>query len=33
LSLDHRVIDGSVASGFLVDLKRRLEAMDGSGSL
>ena len=33
LSLDHRVIDGSVASGFLVDLKRRLAAMDGSGSL
>jgi 2-oxoisovalerate dehydrogenase E2 component (dihydrolipoyl transacylase) len=33
LSLDHRVVDGAVASGFLVDLKRRLEAMDGSGTL
>jgi 2-oxoisovalerate dehydrogenase E2 component (dihydrolipoyl transacylase) len=30
LSLDHRVIDGAVASGFLVDLKRRLEAMGTS---
>jgi 2-oxoisovalerate dehydrogenase E2 component (dihydrolipoyl transacylase) len=33
LSLDHRVIDGGIASAFLVDLKRRLEAMDGSDSL
>jgi len=27
LSLDHRVVDGAIASGFLVDLKKRLEAM------
>ncbi len=27
LSLDHRVVDGYVASGFLADLKKRLEAM------
>jgi 2-oxoisovalerate dehydrogenase E2 component (dihydrolipoyl transacylase) len=27
LSLDHRVVDGYVASGFLADLKRRLEGM------
>ena len=33
LSLDHRVVDGSVASGFLSDLKRRLEAMGPTGSL
>ncbi|HTW85231.1 MAG TPA: dihydrolipoamide acetyltransferase family protein [Candidatus Sulfotelmatobacter sp.] len=33
LSLDHRVVDGAVASGFLSDLKRRLEAMGPSGSL
>ena len=33
LSLDHRVVDGAVASGFLVDLRKRLEAMDGSGTL
>jgi len=33
LSLDHRVVDGSVASGFLVDLKKRLEAMGPGGSL
>jgi 2-oxoisovalerate dehydrogenase E2 component (dihydrolipoyl transacylase) len=33
LSLDHRVIDGGIASAFLVDLRRRLQAMDGSGSL
>ncbi len=33
LSLDHRVVDGAVASGFLADLKRRLEAMGPSGSL
>jgi 2-oxoisovalerate dehydrogenase E2 component (dihydrolipoyl transacylase) len=33
LSLDHRVVDGSIASGFLFDLKTRLEAMGPSGSL
>ena len=33
LSLDHRVVDGSVASGFLGDLKGRLEAMGPSGTL
>jgi 2-oxoisovalerate dehydrogenase E2 component (dihydrolipoyl transacylase) len=33
LSLDHRVVDGSIASGFLVDLKRRLEAMGPTGPL
>jgi 2-oxoisovalerate dehydrogenase E2 component (dihydrolipoyl transacylase) len=33
LSLDHRVVDGSVASGFLSDLKKRLEAMGPSGTL
>ncbi len=33
MSLDHRVVDGAVASGFLSDLKRRLEAMGPSGSL
>jgi 2-oxoisovalerate dehydrogenase E2 component (dihydrolipoyl transacylase) len=33
LSLDHRVIDGSIASAFLVDLKKRLEAMGPSGAL
>jgi 2-oxoisovalerate dehydrogenase E2 component (dihydrolipoyl transacylase) len=33
LSLDHRIIDGAVGSGFLVDLKRRLEAMGPSGEL
>jgi 2-oxoisovalerate dehydrogenase E2 component (dihydrolipoyl transacylase) len=33
LSLDHRVVDGVVASGFLSDLKRRLEAMGPTGSL
>jgi 2-oxoisovalerate dehydrogenase E2 component (dihydrolipoyl transacylase) len=27
LSLDHRVVDGYVASGFLADLKKRLESM------
>jgi len=26
LSLDHRVVDGAIASAFLVDLKKRLEA-------
>jgi 2-oxoisovalerate dehydrogenase E2 component (dihydrolipoyl transacylase) len=33
LSLDHRTVDGAVASGFLADLKRRLEAMGPTGSL
>jgi 2-oxoisovalerate dehydrogenase E2 component (dihydrolipoyl transacylase) len=33
LSLDHRVVDGYVASGFLSDLKRRLEAMGPTGVL
>jgi 2-oxoisovalerate dehydrogenase E2 component (dihydrolipoyl transacylase) len=33
LSLDHRVIDGSVGSGFLVDLKKRLQAMGPAGEL
>jgi 2-oxoisovalerate dehydrogenase E2 component (dihydrolipoyl transacylase) len=33
LSLDHRVVDGAVASGFLADLKKRLEAMGPSGAL
>jgi 2-oxoisovalerate dehydrogenase E2 component (dihydrolipoyl transacylase) len=33
LSLDHRVVDGSVASGFLADVKRRVEAMGPTGSL
>jgi 2-oxoisovalerate dehydrogenase E2 component (dihydrolipoyl transacylase) len=33
LSLDHRVVDGAVASGFLFDLKGRLEAMGPTGSL
>jgi 2-oxoisovalerate dehydrogenase E2 component (dihydrolipoyl transacylase) len=33
LSLDHRVVDGYVASGFLADLKKRLEAMGPSGAL
>ena len=33
LSLDHRVVDGYVASGFLADLKRRLEAMGPDGGL
>ncbi|MGZ3496047.1 MAG: dihydrolipoamide acetyltransferase family protein [Vulcanimicrobiaceae bacterium] len=33
LSLDHRVVDGYVASGFLADLKRRLEAMGPEGVL
>ncbi len=33
LSLDHRVIDGAIADGFLVDLKRRLESMGPSGTL
>jgi 2-oxoisovalerate dehydrogenase E2 component (dihydrolipoyl transacylase) len=33
MSLDHRVIDGAIASGFLSDVKKRLEAMGPSGSL
>ncbi|MBV8432818.1 MAG: 2-oxo acid dehydrogenase subunit E2 [Candidatus Eremiobacteraeota bacterium] len=33
LSLDHRVVDGYVASGFLADLKKRLERMGPEGSL
>jgi 2-oxoisovalerate dehydrogenase E2 component (dihydrolipoyl transacylase) len=33
LSLDHRVVDGYVASGYLADLKKRLEAMGPSGAL
>jgi 2-oxoisovalerate dehydrogenase E2 component (dihydrolipoyl transacylase) len=33
LSLDHRVVDGAIASGFLVDLKKRLEAMARGGVL
>jgi 2-oxoisovalerate dehydrogenase E2 component (dihydrolipoyl transacylase) len=33
LSLDHRVVDGYVASGFLADLKRRLQAMGPQGEL
>lgn len=33
LSLDHRVVDGGVASAFLSDVKKRLEAMGPSGSL
>ncbi len=33
LSLDHRVVDGSIANGFLADLKRRLEAMGPTGRL
>jgi 2-oxoisovalerate dehydrogenase E2 component (dihydrolipoyl transacylase) len=33
LSLDHRVIDGAIADGFLVHLKRRLESMGPTGTL
>ncbi|MFN2449334.1 MAG: dihydrolipoamide acetyltransferase family protein [Candidatus Baltobacteraceae bacterium] len=33
LSLDHRVVDGYVASGFLAGLKKRLEAMGPAGIL
>ena len=33
LSLDHRVVDGYVASGFLADLKKRLEALGPTGVL
>lgn len=33
LSLDHRVLDGYTASGFLADLKRRLESMGPDGTV
>jgi len=33
LSLDHRVVDGGIASAFLVDLKKRLQAMAPGGVL
>ena len=33
LSLDHRVVDGAIASGFLSDLKARLETMERGGTL
>jgi len=33
LSLDHRVVDGYVASGFLAALKRHLEAMGPNGEM
>ena len=33
LSLDHRVVDGYVASGFLADLKKRIEKMPHEGAL
>ncbi|HVA33107.1 MAG TPA: dihydrolipoamide acetyltransferase family protein [Candidatus Baltobacteraceae bacterium] len=33
LSLDHRVVDGYVASGFLANLKKRLENMGPEGAL
>lgn len=33
LSIDHRVLDGYSASGFLADLKRRLESMGPDGSI
>ena len=33
LSLDHRVVDGYVASGFLAELKKRLERMGPQGEL
>ncbi|MGH7715422.1 MAG: 2-oxo acid dehydrogenase subunit E2, partial [Vulcanimicrobiaceae bacterium] len=33
LSLDHRVVDGGIASAFLSDVKKRLEAMGPSGTL
>ncbi len=33
LSIDHRVVDGAIASAFLVDLKKRLEAMGPNGNL
>ncbi len=33
LSLDHRVLDGYTASGFLADLKKRLESMGPDGAI
>ena len=33
LSLDHRVLDGTIANGFLGELKKRLEAMRPGGDL
>jgi 2-oxoisovalerate dehydrogenase E2 component (dihydrolipoyl transacylase) len=33
LSLDHRIVDGAIANGFLADLKTRLEALGPTGSL
>lgn len=33
LSLDHRIVDGALASAFLVDVKQRLEAMTSAGQL
>ncbi|MGH7661941.1 MAG: dihydrolipoamide acetyltransferase family protein [Vulcanimicrobiaceae bacterium] len=33
LSLDHRVVDGFIASAFVADVKKRLEAMGPSGTL
>jgi 2-oxoisovalerate dehydrogenase E2 component (dihydrolipoyl transacylase) len=33
LSLDHRVVDGAIASAFLLDLKKRLESMGPTGTL
>jgi 2-oxoisovalerate dehydrogenase E2 component (dihydrolipoyl transacylase) len=33
LSLDHRVVDGSIASAFLADLKKRVQAMGPSGTI
>jgi 2-oxoisovalerate dehydrogenase E2 component (dihydrolipoyl transacylase) len=33
LSIDHRVLDGYTASGFLADLKKRLESMGPDGAL
>lgn len=33
LSLDHRVIDGTIANAFLADVKKRLEAMGPAGDL
>ena len=33
LSLDHRIVDGALASSFLLDVKRRLQAMGPAGQL
>ncbi len=33
LSLDHRVIDGTIANAFLADVKKRMEAMGPKGDL